>query len=374
MFQFCTGTGGRQPRHPSRDKRVRYRCALIVLCGAALVEASLVACGLAIAAPQPALQAKASRRIEPGSKGDQQDSAQTEVFASYIRQNQWQEVEPLLRRYLEDHPDSWRAHYQLGYILFRVHRIGESIKALAKSLELNIKNAEAHKILGLDFTVLSDYDRAEIELEQAAALKPDSAEIRYFLGRVYYTKNIFPLAKREFETALKLNPTYMKAYDNLALTLEAIGENAAAVENWQRAIQVCEQQGLKSEWPYINLAAFYNRQNDTQQALHFSQQAVQKNPESGEAYFQMARAYRSRQEWERAAEVLQKAVKLSPYSADYHYVLSTVYRKLGKAKESQEEEAAFRRLKQKREAAGMAGSATGHSEHPAPSVSRERDE
>ena len=350
------------------------RLVLIVLSWAVAAGALQAASGRAGGVVRPAPQANSSPRIESAGKEDQEDIQQTELFAQYIRQSRLQEVKPLLRDYLQRRPNSWRALYQLGYVLFRLREIKGSILALAKSLELNIRNAEAHKILGLDFTIVEDYDRATTELEQAAALKPDSAEIRYFLGRVYYTKNMMPLARREFETAIKLNPTYMKAYDNLALTLEAIGENAAAVENWQRAIQLCDQQGEKSEWPYINLATFYNRQNDTQQALHYSQQAIQKNPASGEAYFQLARAYRSRQEWERAAEALEKAIANNPHSAEYHYVLSVVYRKLGKPRESQEEEATFRELKQKEEAAGMAGSGPGHSGHPQPSPLLGRDE
>jgi superkiller protein 3 len=219
---------------------------LIVLSWAVAAGALQAASGRAGGVVRPAPQANSSPRIESAGKEDQEDIQQTELFAQYIRQSRLQEVKPLLRDYLQRRPNSWRALYQLGYVLFRLREIKGSILALAKSLELNIRNAEAHKILGLDFTIVEDYDRATTELEQAAALKPDSAEIRYFLGRVYYTKNMMPLARREFETAIKLNPTYMKAYDNLALTLEAIGENAAAVENWQRAVQLCDQQGEKS--------------------------------------------------------------------------------------------------------------------------------
>jgi len=325
-------------------------------------------------ATDQAAQDGQSQRAEPLGKEDPEDIRQTDNFAQYIHQEQLQEVKLLLEAYVKQHPNSWRALYQLGYVLFRLHDIKGSIVALSKSLQLNIGHAEAHKILGLDLTMFGDYDRAQIELEQAAALAPDSAEIRYFLGRVYYTKNIFPLARREFEAALKLDPTYMKAYDNLGLTLEAVGENEAAVANWQRAIQLCEEQDLTSEWPLINLAAYYNRQNDSQQALYYSQKAVEKNPTSAEAYFQMGRAYRSRKEWEQAAEALNKATTFNPDNAEYHYVLGMAYRKLGKLKESQAEEAAFRRLKQRESTAGVGGIAPARMEHRTSSSAVDRDE
>ncbi len=357
-----------------RSERGRQSCSIRCFLAVLLLTDAGGVLSAAMAAPAraagQAAQDGQSQRTPPPGKDDAEDIRQTDILAQYVQQDRLQEVRPLLDEYVKQHPDSWRAQYQLGYVLFRLHDIKGSIVALSKSLQLNLGNAEAHKILGLDLTVLGDYDRAQIELEQAAALAPDSAEIRYFLGRVYYTKNIFPLARREFEATIKLDPAHMKAYDNLGLTLEAVGENEAAVENWQRAIKLCEEQGLTSEWPFINLAAYYNRQNDSQQALHYSQKAVEKNPTSAEAYFQMGRAYRSREEWEQAAEALQKATTHNPDNAEYRYVLGMVYRKLGKVKESQAEEAAFRRLKQKESTVGLDGVAPGRMEHrpPAPTV------
>jgi len=49
------------------------------------------------------------------------------------------------------------------------------VEALAKSLQLDINNAEAHKILGLDLTMSGKYEEAQIEMEQAARLRPNSA-------------------------------------------------------------------------------------------------------------------------------------------------------------------------------------------------------
>ena len=87
--------------------------------------------------------------------------------------------------YLKEHPNSWRAHYIQGYVLFRMRKVGDSIKELAKSLELNADNPEAHKILAKDFVVIGKFDYAQTELQQAVRLKPESAEIHYSLGEIY---------------------------------------------------------------------------------------------------------------------------------------------------------------------------------------------
>ena len=85
---------------------------------------------------------------------DGDDLDQIKSFEASIDEDKIDEVEPLVLTYLKEHPNSWRAHYIQGYVLFRMRKVGDSIKELAKSLELNVDNPEAHKILGRDFVVI----------------------------------------------------------------------------------------------------------------------------------------------------------------------------------------------------------------------------
>jgi tetratricopeptide (TPR) repeat protein len=263
-----------------------------------------------------------------------------------IANNRLGEALPRLNDYLERHPNSWRAHYDLGYALFRSHEIGSSIKELSKSLELNLDNAQAHKILGLDCSMISRYDLAEVELTQAARLEPNSAEIHYFLARTHYTTGVYPLAEKEFETAIRLDPSYMKAYSNLGLTLEALGRNGAALKNYTIATQLDEQQKLRSEWPYVYLSSFYNHQRKSAEALDYAGKAIAINPGSGAAFLEMAKAYRSQGEWQKAADAARHAIAINSKAPDCYYLLGLALHKLGRQLESQQAMATFERLQQ----------------------------
>src|SRR4051812_13209 len=106
-------------------------------------------------------------------------------FDRLIELERYEEALPALEVYGAEHPESARAHYQLGYTDYRVHRIEASVKALSRSLVLNPKNADAHRILGYDLTILHRLDLAAVEFQRAAALQPGLAENHYALGRVY---------------------------------------------------------------------------------------------------------------------------------------------------------------------------------------------
>jgi tetratricopeptide (TPR) repeat protein len=261
-----------------------------------------------------------------------------------LRSGKFQEVQTPLRDYLKAHPQSARAYYDLGYASFRTHQLRVSVEALSKSLQLDLDNPEAHKILGLDLIIIGKNDEAQVEMEEASRLEPNSAEIHYFLGRIHFTRAAYQLAKQEFEEAIRLDPSYVKAYDNLGLTMEGLGDDNAALTDFEKAFALMERQGKKSEWPYVNACAMYNRQNEPERALGYCQTAIQINPKNDQAYFEIARAHMAQQRWEQAATALQSAIQNNARYARYHYVLSTVYRKMGKTADSQREVETFQKL------------------------------
>lgn len=309
------------------------------------ITLTVVVCfAFCVTQPPPAL----SEALQGESQLHDSDrpDAQLMVLEADIAANRFQQVEPRLSEYLEHHPTSSTAHYDLGYVQFRNHEIGSSIRELSKSLELDPKNAEAHKVLALDCSIIGRYDIAETELQESAKLKPDSAEIHYFLARTYYTKGVYPLAKTEFETSIRLDSSFVKAYSNLGITMEALGDNANALRNYQSAIRLEDQHKLKSEWPYIYLSAFYNRQKDATNALAYSQEALKINPASDTAYFELAKAFRNQKDLQKAADAAGHAIDINSRVPDYFYVRGLVLRELGKAKESEEALAKYSQLRQ----------------------------
>ncbi len=62
------------------------------------------------------------------------------------------------------------------------------------------------------------YDSAAYFFEQIAALKPKNAEVYYNLGNTYYRLNRIGPAVVNYQRALKINPAYKEAKDNLSLT------------------------------------------------------------------------------------------------------------------------------------------------------------
>ena len=276
--------------------------------------------------------------------GDGDDPALVSAFEDEIRLGNFMQVEPRLRRYVRDNPDSWWGHYALGYVAFAQKKVTDAVGALARSLRLNIDNAEAHKILGRVLMLIGQYDRARVEFEMAARLNPGSAEIRYNLGKLYSAQDNFPAAVGQFEGALELDPSYMEAHNALGFALESMSKDTEAIESYGRAIELSEQRAVGFVAPYVNLAAFHNRQNDPARGLEFARKAIALDPDSDLGRFQAAKSFRALKELPDAIAQLEAAIRINPRVSRYHYVLGLLYRRIGTEAEAREAMAIFERL------------------------------
>ncbi len=295
--------------------------------------------------------------IDPGHTGAQQalaaltpaapaipPGADIPVFENYIRQGKFAEVGPLLRRYVEEHPQSWWGWYALGYSQYAQRKIGDSIQALAQSLQINVNYAEAHKVLGRDLMIIGRFDAARIEFQQGVRLDPKSPEMPYNLGKLYSIQDNWADAKPQFESAIRLDSSYMEAYDGLGLALESLGDDAGAVANYKRAIQFNEARQGAFVSPYVNMSALSNRTGDRDAAIDYARRGLRVNPNSDRALFQLAKALEYRGELAEAADALNRAIAINARSSSYFYVLATVYRKLGKPEESRQAMQTFAKL------------------------------
>ena len=283
---------------------------------------------------------------KPATSGSEDDQAKVAEFEGYIRENRFKEVEPLLTDYVNQRSQSAWGWYALGYTQFAQKKVGESIRSLAKSLQLDVRNAEAHKILGRDLMIVGRFDAAQTEFEQGIRYDPKSAEIHYDLGKLFSIQDNWEGARKQFEEALRIDPSHIESLDALGLAQEALGDDAGAVNSYQKAIALNEARHGNFVAPDVNLSAYYNRTGDSAKALELAHKALDIDPKADKAWFQKARAEEHQEQLQNAAESLNHAIALNPRSSSYYYVLAGIYRRLGKADESRKALDSFTRLDQ----------------------------
>jgi tetratricopeptide (TPR) repeat protein len=289
----------------------------------------------------------AAAPVTPGSGvSEADDLARVSELERYIKDAKWTEAEPLLTKYVEERPKSSWGWYALGYTQFAQKKIGESIKALAKSLQLDLTNAEAHKILGRNLMIIGRFDAAQIEFEQAVRHKPDSAESHFNLGKLFSIQDNWQPARKAFEAALQIDSSYLEALDGLGFALEALGDDAGAVAKYEEAIRLNQAGGGQFATAHVNLSAFYNRTGDPAKAFEYAKKAIELDPKSDRAWFQRARADEREGRLTDAVAALNTAITYNPRASSYFYVLAGVYRQLGWTEDSKQALEMFKKLDQ----------------------------
>lgn len=231
-------------------------------------------------------------------------------------------------------------------ILYREKQYIESIRKLERVLSLHDSDPDVYKLIGLNLVSVGKADLAERYFEKAVALAPRDFMARYYLGLYHLTSKQAERAEAEVREVLKLNPNYVDAWLLLGVAQEQLGKEAEAILTYRQAIEITEQQPLKTETPFLYLARLLVSLQQFEPSLPPLKRAVAINPKSPEALALLGRVLSRLEQYEEALPVLLDAVRRAPQEKTSHYLLMTIYQKLGKADEAQREMQIFRALEE----------------------------
>jgi tetratricopeptide (TPR) repeat protein len=198
----------------------------------------------------------------------------------------------------------------LGYgkALAMLGRADESIAPLTRVITADPKNAEAHRYRATGYASTSKIKEAIDDLQQSLSLNPDDYETYFTLGIVYLREEDYQKAAEEIAKAIQRykpksgqeDVPYVQGYLTLASTYNELGKTAKDEATKkaanQSAIKVCDDL-LKQLSPKNTVlaayraAALYQRGvgermlGNYGEAIRSFSEAIEVNPELGDAYF-----------------------------------------------------------------------------------------
>jgi len=188
-----------------------------------------------------------------------------------------------------------------------------ALKVKAKALYLLRRDAEAVDALKL-----------------AATRTPSDAEIPYDLGRIYYQIGRHADAAAAFRQATTLDPRAYKAWDNLGLAMEALGDVAQAQQHYLKAVALVHKDHPRYDVVYANFADLLIKQGDYRRAFDLAAEAAQRNPDEPRNFFLGGKALVQLGRDDVSIKWLEQAARLNPDYPEPLYVLAQVYRRLGR--------------------------------------------
>ena len=239
------------------------------------------------------------------------------------------EAEQSVHQFLKTNSESADAHYLLGFILFRQARAKDSLTEYTEGARYRTPNAFDLKVVACDYVLLKDYMDADKWFTRSVEWDSKDWQGWYYLGRTKYNENRFEEAVNAFNECLKLNPTNVKAEDNLGLSYAGLGRNDEAKAAYLKAM-TWEKNGYeKDPGPFVDLGGLLIEDNQVKEAIPYLLEAAQLGPQDIRVHRGLGKAYLRLNQTQDAERELNKAIALAPQDASLHYMLGQVYRKQG---------------------------------------------
>lgn len=200
--------------------------------------------------------------------------------AAYV-QNAWPSAVHAFARGLALDPvfrEMWRYSYSALYwqedYVSAVNAALQWVANMPADTEAYVSVGKAYYLNGNDFD-------ANLWLEKALQVNPENAEAQRWLGLVAWRQGDQVEAKRHFGLAIVRNQRYAEAYFDLAQLTMQSGDTVQAIALASQSIAFYPW-GCPAPW-YVQLGAWYEVADSTEQATAAYQMAVQCDPNLKEA-------------------------------------------------------------------------------------------
>ncbi len=227
--------------------------------------------------------------------------------------------------------ESAEAYTLLAGVQFDLRKFGPATESAEHAIRLDHGYEKAFVELGRIQAALGDWPDAEKAYHEALRLNASDGDTWFLMGRGYFLRNDFKKAREAFEKSIKLSPRQVHTYTNLALTLEAMGDDNAAENILRQGVNAGEALARPDGAAGVAYGTFLFERGREAESLAVLRQAIKESPRDGEAHYELARCLFRMKQLDQAAAEAETALRLSSPGYRIHYLLSRIYTALGDA-------------------------------------------
>jgi tetratricopeptide (TPR) repeat protein len=250
-------------------------------------------------------------------------------IAEALRAGNYERAETLLLEAAEAQPRNAAVLRVLGGVFFLRGRPLNAAVALKKAEAIAPLDERSRFTLAMSYVAVGRRDWARPELGKLVDADPQSALYTYWTARLDYEDQQYAPAVKGFLRAIELDHRFMKAWDNLGLSYDALGRFDEAIRSFEEAIGLNGEEKIPSPWPSFNLGVLLTRLDRLEEAEARFRESLASDPHFAQAHYQLGLVLEKRGPVEPAIAELEEAARLDPASAEAQYALARVYRRAG---------------------------------------------
>ena len=178
---------------------------------------------------------------------------------------------------------------------------------------------------GISYLGTGETNLAEKFLLRAAEEEPERAEVWKNLGECHIIQEKYQKAKEELEKAAQLSPDDAEVFVYLSIVCENLGDRKGSVKYFLMA----EEKGFTADQIYRLISHIKIFQGKFNEAQTYIERAIALAPKNPSYHNTLGIIYSEFGEWEKAAAALQRAIELAPDKDAYWFNLGNIQRNMG---------------------------------------------
>lgn len=219
---------------------------------------------------------------------------------------------------------NYSAHYQLGRFLVRLggrERLTEAAAHLRRASEIDPRQYDVRFELISAYRALGDHAQASNQLDFLWDARPSDPRVFYTSALLATDRNDMAAAVRDFNEALRRDPTFHAARQDLGVAYMKLKRWPEAVETFAELARLRPD---AVDAAYLHALALFNA-GRTEESEREARRALRINAGAAEAHTLLGVILASRGTAQaEAAEALSQAAALNPASFDAHFYLGRV--------------------------------------------------
>jgi tetratricopeptide (TPR) repeat protein len=243
-------------------------------------------------------------------------------------------------------PENGVGHYWLGILQLKQENFISALRHFQAAVDRNPGIPLAHLILGISYAIIRQFGLFQAEMLWLVEHAPSESLPYFYLGQ-YYSKDLDQVDKgmEYFRQALQRNPNDVRSRYFLGYAMELKGEVEKAREEYERAVAAAAAQRAAYSLPLQGLARLYLQEGNEEQAIEYTQKAIQSEPNLASNHLLLGKLYIQTGDLKNGVSALKRAADLDPVDATPYYLLFRTYLKLKMVAEAKQVQARFEELK-----------------------------
>ncbi|MBB4800976.1 tetratricopeptide (TPR) repeat protein [Flavobacterium nitrogenifigens] len=174
--------------------------------------------------------------------------------------------------------------------------------------------------------------------------KNKSAQNFYIIGQDFMDQKNFKLAVESFQLALKEDPNFVLALDDIAVSYRQLDDYENAIKYYKKSLDIYPE----GHFALMNIGVVYTFKSDYKTAISYYQKLIDYHPDSAEGYFGAGKNYFLLKDDEKALDNMFMAHRIyteskSDYVKDSEQIIGAIYQKM----KSENKEDVFKKIAEK---------------------------